>query len=60
VADVLSFGRRQPDEFRCRYSNCAKLGVGARYYGDWGTQLQDRVADNEKTIWARWLAPRVL
>jgi FkbM family methyltransferase len=32
------------------WHSTAKLGVGARYYGDWGTQLQDRVADNEKTI----------
>ena len=32
------------------WHSTAKLGVGARYYGDWGTQLQDRVPDAEKTV----------
>jgi FkbM family methyltransferase len=38
------------------WHSTAKLGIGARYYGDWGTQLQDRVADNEKTIEAHSLS----
>ena len=30
----------------------AKIGVGARYYGDWGTQLRDTVPDGEKSVQA--------
>jgi len=34
------------------WHSTTRLGVGARYYGDWGTQLQDRGADAERTIQA--------
>jgi FkbM family methyltransferase len=30
----------------------ARLGVGARYYGDWGTQLRDTVPDIDKSVQA--------
>jgi hypothetical protein len=32
------------------------LGVQARYFGDWGTQLQDRLPDADRTIQARSVA----
>lgn len=32
------------------WHNPARLGIAARYYGDWGTQLQDRLPDSQRPI----------
>ncbi len=38
------------------WHSSSRLGVQARYFGDWGTQLLDRVPDAERTIQGRPVA----